>query len=116
MKVDFSAASALFSTLLMYLHRCIMGFVKITWDEQKAESNLKKHQVSFDEAATVFSNSLARLYPDSHEFEDRMLLVGHSADLRLLLVVYIEKAEESFRIISARKATANERRNYEEGI
>ena len=90
--------------------------MEILWDDRKAEANLRKHGVSFDEAATVFNSPLAKSYPDSHEAEDRMLLVGYSSERRLLLVVYLERAEESVRIISARKATANERRDYEEGI
>jgi uncharacterized DUF497 family protein len=92
------------------------GFVDITWDDKKAASNFKKHGVTFDEAATVFLNPVAQITSDDHPYEDRMLLVGHSDRNQLLLVVYIERTEEFYRIISARKATPVERNDYEEGI
>lgn len=88
----------------------------ITWDDRKAASNLKKHGVSFEEAATVFGDKLANYTLQAHEGEDRMLLVGHSANQRLLLVVFVERIESEIRIISARKATAKERQDYEERI
>jgi uncharacterized DUF497 family protein len=88
----------------------------VTWGDRKAASNLKKHGVSFEEAATVFSDKLASYSPQAHEGEDRMLLVGFSADQRLLLVVFVERIENEIRIVSARKATSKERQDYEEGI
>ena len=84
------------------------------WDEHKAAHNLVKHGVSFEEAATVFLDDLSlpfadRLYPD------RWVVIGMSLRLRLLYVVHAEQGDEgAVRIISARKATPRERRQYEE--
>jgi len=90
--------------------------MQITWDEKKAQANLKKHGVSFDEAATVLSDPLAQTYQEDGTGEDRQIWVGHSALSRLLLVVVFEKSETEIRIISARQPTAKERETYEEGI
>ena len=81
----------------------------------QAAANVRKHGVAFEDAATVFRNSLAQVLPDpTHsEQEQRSLIVGHSAGGRLLLVVFTE-TEERIRIISARDASARERREYEE--
>jgi uncharacterized DUF497 family protein len=87
--------------------------VDFSWDERKAASNLKKHGVSFDEAATVFADPLALAIDDLLEPE-RTLLLGMSNRQRLLLVVHIEQDESTIRIISARRATSHERRRYEE--
>lgn len=84
-----------------------------SWDERKAASNLKKHGVSFDEAATVFADPLALAIDDLLEAE-RTLLLGMSNRQRLLLVVHVELDESTIRIISARRATSHERRQYEE--
>ena len=89
---------------------------KIIWDDLKAEKNSEKHEVSFEEAASVFQNPLAHTSPDDHPHEDRMLLIGHSEQQRLLLVVYVERQDDIYRIISARKATVKERIDYEEGL
>jgi len=92
-----------------------MGDLQFTWDPAKAAANLRKHGVSFEDASTVFRNPLAKVLPDpTHsEQEQRSLIVGHSAGGRLLLVVFTE-TEERIRIISARDASARERREYEE--
>ena len=92
-----------------------MGDLQFTWDPAKGEANLRKHGVAFEDASTVFRNPLAQVLPDpTHsEQEERSLIVGHSAGGRLLLVVFTE-AEERIRIISARDASARERREYEE--
>jgi len=87
--------------------------VNFSWDERKAASNLKKHGVSFDEAATVFADPLALAIDDVLEPE-RTLLLGMSHRERLLLVVHVEVDESTIRIISARRATSHERRRYEE--
>lgn len=84
------------------------------WDEDKAASNLVKHQVSFEEAATVFSAD------DTLESADpvdstRLITVGFSAAARVLLVVSTEVDEDRVRIISARRATPRERRDFEGG-
>jgi uncharacterized protein len=87
--------------------------VDFSWDERKAASNLKKHGVPFEEAATVFADPLALAIEDALESE-RTLLLGMSDRLRLLLVVHVELDESSIRIISARRPTSRERRRYEE--
>jgi len=86
------------------------------WDPGKAEANLRKHGVSFEEAAGVFYDGLAvEFYDDENsEWEDRFLLLGLSVTLRLLMVCHCYRAEESvIRIISARKATKNEATHYQ---
>jgi uncharacterized DUF497 family protein len=87
------------------------------WDAKKAKQNLKKHGVPFEEATTVFLDSLARTINDplhSGE-EDRFVNLGESQRRRLLVVVFTDRGER-IRIISARVATRRERRDYEEGI
>lgn len=92
-----------------------MSSIRFAWDDVKAEENRRKHGVSFEEASTVFADENARLKhnPDHSQNEDRFLLLGFSAKLRILLVchAYRENAEV-IRIISARKATPNERKQY----
>lgn len=85
------------------------------WDETKARSNLVKHGVSFEEAATVFADPLALVVEDAVDAE-RLLLIGKATTGRLLLTVFIEQDDEKIRIISARRATSHERKRYEEGI
>jgi hypothetical protein len=90
--------------------------VWFTWDEEKAASNFLKHGVSFEEAQTVFSNPLALIFDDeTHStLERREIIIGHSANNRLILVCFTERGDK-IRIISARCATPKERRDYEEG-
>ena len=89
----------------------------IDWDPRKAESNLRKHGVSFDEAATALLDPLALTVADDGDFEEiRDITVGLSALGKLLLVVHTLRQEDTIRIISARRATAKERKVYEEGI
>ncbi len=92
-----------------------MDELQFTWDPAKAAANLSKHGVSFEDAATVFRNPLAKVLPDPTHSEDevRLLIIGHSAGGRLLLVVFTETADR-LRVISARDASARERREYEE--
>jgi uncharacterized DUF497 family protein len=92
-----------------------MDDVEFTWDPDKAAANLAKHEVSFEDASTLFRNPLAKVLPDpTHsQQEQRSLIIGHSADGRLLLVVFTESGDR-LRIISARDASARERREYEE--
>ena len=87
------------------------------WDQEKAKRNLQKHGVSFTEAATVFGDPFSIVFgdPDHSTQEDRFLIVGHSYKNRLLIVSFTER-ENHIRIISARKLTAKERRDYEETI
>lgn len=84
------------------------------WDERKAAVNLLKHKVSFLEAATVFDDPYVIVEPDSAHSADepRELAIGFSKKERVLLVVYIEP-EQRIRLISARRATPEERRRYE---
>ncbi|MCB0117108.1 MAG: BrnT family toxin [Caldilineaceae bacterium] len=86
----------------------------IEWDPQKAQQNLAKHGVSFEEAQSVFDDPLYIIYfdPDHSDDEERYLLVGQSTGGRLLIVSFTEN-EQGNRIISARRATANERKAYE---
>lgn len=89
-----------------------MSELKFTWDENKAQRNQKKHNVSLDETKTVFFDESARLIadPDHSENEDRFILLGLSLQLRLLLVCHCYREEpQEIRIISARKASKRER-------
>lgn len=88
---------------------------KFEWDYQKAASNLKKHGVSFDEAATVFADGLALTFAgtDYSESEHRSRTYGMLNKERLLVVVHT-KRRNGVRIISARKATRYEKSIYEE--
>lgn len=90
--------------------------MEFEWDPEKGEKNLRKHGVSFDEAATVFGDPLAVTFfdPDHSDDEDRFLTFGYSADGILLIVSHTDR-EERTRIISARRATRRERKIYEEG-
>jgi len=86
------------------------------WDAAKAESNLKKHGVLFEEAVTAFADPLSLNMPDSAHSaeEERFLVLGMSTRHRLLVVAYAERSPRT-RIISAREATRRERNDYEEG-
>lgn len=93
-----------------------MSTIRFEWDPKKAEVNLRKHKVSFEDAQSVFSDEHALLIddPDHSEDEDRSVLLGLSGSLRLLVVVHCYRAEGSVvRIISARRADAQERSVYE---
>jgi uncharacterized DUF497 family protein len=85
------------------------------WDPRKAAKNLRKHKVSFTEAATVFSDSLSATVPDPDHSgeEDRYIIVGMSNRSRLLMVAFAERGDR-IRIISARELTRAERKAYEE--
>ena len=85
------------------------------WDESKAASNKRKHGVTFEEAQSVFYDDFAIQFFDDEnsDFEDRFLLLGLSNQSRVLLICHCEKKSgDLIRIISARKATASERRLY----
>ena len=84
-------------------------------DPKKASTNQAKHGVTFTEAATVFADSLAVIFDDpAHSDEEsRELIVGHSNKNRLLIVSFTER-DDALRIIRARKATKQERKDYEE--
>ena len=92
-----------------------MSTLKFEWNPSKAAANLRKHRVSFEDAQTVFSDDRARLIddPDHSEDEERFLLLGLSGTLRLLVVAHCYRsAGNVIRIISARKATADEEHDY----
>jgi uncharacterized protein len=87
------------------------------WDNRKARQNTRKHGVSFEEAASVFGDTMSRTIPDPlHSTdEDRFVMVGQSDRRRVLVVVFTERGDR-FRIISARLATRRERKDYEEDV
>jgi uncharacterized protein len=86
--------------------------VRFTWDAKKATANRRKHGVSFEEAETAFEDKLGAYYPDTLD-DTRFILIGHSRRHRLLYVVHAEVTADRIRIISARKATKNEKAHYE---
>ena len=85
------------------------------WDTEKAKKNIKVHDVSFDEASTVFKDNLSlTIYDPMHsKEEDRLILIWNSCKNRLLVIVHVERGDK-IRIITARKATKKEREQYEE--
>ncbi len=91
------------------------GNGKFEWDLEKSRSNAIKHRVTFEEAMSTFRDpfSLTLSDPDHSEVEDRLILLGLSDRQRLLVVVYVER-EENLRLISARVANPQEKREYEE--
>lgn len=84
------------------------------WDRAKADANRRKHRVTFDEAVSVFYDPLSATFPDpdSSRTEERLVTVGQSSRQRLLVVVHAEQGE-TIRVISARPATAHERKRHE---
>jgi hypothetical protein len=89
--------------------------ISFEWDRNKAKTNLAKHGVSFEEAATVFADALSLTIPvPAHsQGEDRWVLLGWSHHTKLLVVVHTERGD-NIRIISARRASRRERKQYEE--
>ncbi len=91
----------------------------ITWDPEKAESNILKHGVDFADAATVLEDDLALTIQDDDDFQPRWVTLGADAKGQILVVVYAyeeyddDEQEEVIRIISARKANKKERKQYE---
>lgn len=90
--------------------------MRFDWDKKKAASNLAKHTVSFEEAATVFGDPLSDTFddPDHSAEEQRFLIIGQSEQGRLLFVSHTDDGE-IVRIISAREPTRGEREKYERG-
>jgi len=91
--------------------------IKFSWDEKKARTNIQKHKISFEEAKTVFADENARLIddPDHSYEEDRFIMIGLSSKLKILTVVHCYRDNDNIiRIISARKSTKNEERQYKE--
>ena len=89
--------------------------MQFEWNATKADANIKKHRVSFEEAVTVFADPLARIFadPDHSAKEKRELIIGHSSQSRLLIVGFTER-NHTVRVIHARSATKRERHEYEE--
>ncbi len=89
--------------------------MRFDWDKLKAASNLAKHKVSFEEAATVFGDPLSDTFddPDHSADEQRFLIIGHSVKGKMLLVSHIDDGK-IVRIISAREPTHTEREMYEQ--
>ena len=89
--------------------------MRFEWDPNKAAGNIRRHGVSFEEASTVFDdiNALRIYAPDHSETEDRTILMWLSAHLRILVVCHCYREDdETVRIISGRKATARESKEY----
>jgi uncharacterized DUF497 family protein len=89
--------------------------MEFQWDPNKAAGNLRKHGVSLEEAATAFGDPLSAIVsdPDHSTQKDRYLMIARSAQLRLLIVSFVERGDR-IRIISARRLTRSERKAYEE--
>ncbi len=89
--------------------------MQFEWDPVKAELNLAKHGVSFDEAKSVFGDPMARMFYDyEHSFEEeRNGIFGRTGSDRLILVIFTDRFDDRIRIISAREMTPSERKKYE---
>jgi len=89
--------------------------LQFEWDDEKAETNIGKQNISFEEAETVFRDPLACIFDDETHSEDerREIIIGHSENNRLLIVCFTERTECAVRIFSSRPATRRERRDYE---
>ncbi len=96
-----------------------MKSLRFEWDLQKASANLRKHRVSFEEAKTVFLDEEALLLPDNEHSvsEDRFIMLGVSAQMRMLVVCHCyRKSDDIIRIISARKANRAEQAQYKRRV
>lgn len=92
-----------------------MEYIKFIWDEKKAKSNVAKHGIAFDEAATVFDDDNARVIydPDHSEEEDRFIILGLSCSMKVLVVCHCYRENDmQIRIISARKGDKQEQKQY----
>jgi uncharacterized protein len=89
--------------------------MRFQWDPAKAATNIRKHAISFDEAVTVFKDPFALIFDDEEYSidESREIIIGISALRRMLLVCFVERDEDTIRIISARSATRTEIKDYE---
>jgi uncharacterized DUF497 family protein len=89
--------------------------LRFEWDPDKARINEEKHGVSFEESATVFKDPLSLTIEDvAHsKSEERLVTLGRSSADRLLVVVHLDRDEETIRLVSARLATRREKRSYE---
>jgi uncharacterized protein len=92
-----------------------MKSISFIWDDNKADENHRKHKISFEEAQTVFTDPHARMIfdPEHSTVEDRFVILGISSALRLLVVCHCYRENDmAIRIISARKATKQEQKQY----
>jgi uncharacterized protein len=87
---------------------------RFIWDWKKASTNITKHGVSFEIACQVFFDPLIRIADAAVDEEERDAAIGQTEDWTLLVVVHLEQERDAIRIISARPATAQERRTYED--
>jgi uncharacterized DUF497 family protein len=90
--------------------------VEITWDDRKEAENIRKHGVGFDEASTVIHNSLSLYRLNKHASGKRFEYLGHSDQGRVLYVVTVEERDDQAHILSARRAEAYEREEYEKRV
>lgn len=90
--------------------------IEFEWSDEKAEANLQKHGVTFEEASTAFNDDLAYIQEDElhSDEEPREWLIGYSERNRLLMISFLQRAHDRIRIISARLVTRRERKIYEE--
>ena len=88
----------------------------VIWDSKKAKANIQKHGISFEEAQTVLESYRQLILEDKNHNEERLIAIGFSSSLNLLVVVYCYRMKDVLRIISARKATRKEQKIYEERI
>ncbi|MHB8777574.1 MAG: BrnT family toxin [Anaerolineales bacterium] len=93
-----------------------MPKIKITWDPAKAETNIVKYDISFEEAATIFKDPLALYYDDLEhsQKEKREFVIGRSAGRERLLTCFMVRTEDAIHIVSARTSTHGERQDYDE--
>lgn len=93
--------------------------MQFEWNTKKAAANLKKHGISFEEARSVFYDEFAvQFYDDDHsDDDDQFLMLGLNCESNILLVCHCEPDDgHTIRIISARKATKNERKHYKGSV
>ena len=103
----------------MYIQCNTVSIMKFEWDDKKNTTNHRKHGIWFEEAQTVWADRHSSEYfdPDHSDSEERYLRIGNTTQSRLVLVVFCERLNGStIRIISARKATKAERKDYEKGV
>jgi len=110
-------ALSLLAVAIQCSYTCPVSELRFEWDSKKNNANQRKHGVSFEEAQTVFLDDRALLTedPDEDERDNRFVLIGLSSALRTLVVCHCYREEDSvIRIISARRAHREERRDYAE--
>ena len=104
-----------FDSTSIYNYNIIIDNLCFEWDENKNNTNKRKHKVSFEEAKTVFEDVEALVIddPDHSEEEERFIILGFSSKANLLVVCHCYRMDDTvIRIISARKATTRERKQY----